>query len=48
MSIVPQRTRCPRRMRASIRSRGGGRGIQHLSHLIGMSPRNNMNHRNGR
>jgi hypothetical protein len=47
MSIVPQRTRCPRRMRASIRSRGG-RGIQHLSHLIGMSPRNNMNHRNGR
>jgi hypothetical protein len=47
MSIVPERTRFPRRMRPPIRSRGG-RGIQHLSHLIGMSPRNNINHRNGR
>jgi hypothetical protein len=47
MSITPERTRFPRRMRPSIRSRGG-RGIQHLSHLIGASPRNNNNHRNGR
>ena len=30
---------------SSIRSRGG-RGIQHLSHLIGASPQNNTNYRN--
>jgi hypothetical protein len=47
MSIIPERTRFPRRMRPPIRSRGG-RGIQHLSHLIGPNPRNNNNHRNGR
>jgi hypothetical protein len=47
MSVVPEQTRFPRRMRPSIRSRGG-RGIQHLSHLIGMGPRNNTNPRNRR
>lgn len=50
MSIVPERTRFPRRMRPAVRSRGG-RGIQHSSHLIETSPRNNNNnnhHRNGR
>ncbi len=47
MSITPERTRFPHRMRAPIRSRGG-RGIQHLSHLIESYPRNNSNSRNGR
>jgi len=47
MSITPERTRCPRRMRPPIRSRGG-RGIQHLSHLLETNPQNNSNHRNGR
>jgi hypothetical protein len=48
MSRTPERTRFARRMRPPMRARGG-RGIQHLSHLIGMYPRNNNNHhRNGR
>ena len=44
---TPERTRFPRRMRPSIRSRGN-RGLQPSSHIIGMSPRNNTNYRKGR
>ncbi|CAF0755923.1 unnamed protein product [Rotaria sp. Silwood1] len=47
MSITTERTRFPRRVRPSIRSRGG-RGIQHSSHVVGFYPRNNYNPRNGR
>ncbi|CAF2928693.1 unnamed protein product [Rotaria sp. Silwood2] len=47
MSITTERTRFPRRMRPSIRSRGS-RGMQYSSHLSGSYPRNNHNPRNSR
>ncbi|CAF1358732.1 unnamed protein product [Adineta steineri] len=48
MSIRSEPSRYPRRMRSAIRSRGG-RGVQHLSHLLELSPNNNTSYpRNSR
>ncbi|CAF1074737.1 unnamed protein product [Adineta ricciae] len=45
---APERTRFPRRMRSSFRSRGAERGIQHLSHLLRPPARNYQYSRNSR